>query len=365
VIDLLPDRTAETLATWLRGHPEVEVVSRDRAEAYAEGIRQGAPQAVQVADRFHLVKNVTESVERFLKRKQAALRHAAQTLTPPGVSPEASPPPIAASSEPPGRLTRHEQERQDCRTRRLARYEEVMTLHAQGQSLRAIAQATGLCRNTIRRYVRAEGFPEGQPRRRHSRVLAPFVAYLQERWVQGCQNARALYAELRQRGYRGGYTSLTDYLRAWRPAGGRAGRTMGGGARVAPVYSARQTLWLLLRPDNALTPEEQAYLTHLYHACPAVYLAQALAREFATLLREHDVNGLYRWLRSAESCHITELQAVARSMWMDKGAIEAAVTLEWSQGQVEGGVNRLKALKRAMFGRAHFDLLRQRVLHAA
>lgn len=241
-----------------------------------------------------------------------------------------------------------------------------MTLHEQGHSLRSIAQATGVCRNTVRRYIRAEGFPECQPRRRHSRVLAPFVAYLQERWTQGCQNARALYAEVCQRGYRGGYTTLTDYLRAWRPARRCAGQRITARACAATsVYSARQTLWLLLRPEGEGTVEEQAYLTCLYHACPAVYLARALAQEFATVLREHDVDGLYAWLRRTETCPITELQAVARSMWLDKRAIEAAVALEWSNGQVEGSVNKLKVFKRAMFGRARFDLLRQRVLHAA
>jgi transposase len=122
---------------------------------------------------------------------------------------------------------------------------------------------------------------------------------------------------------------------------------------------------LLLRPPEELTADEHTYLTHLYQASPHVYLAQALVQEFATVLREHDVSGLYDWLRRTETCPIRELQRVARGMWADQRAIEAAVALEWSNGQVEGQVTRLKLLKSGMYGRSHFDLLRQRVLHAA
>jgi len=121
----------------------------------------------------------------------------------------------------------------------------------------------------------------------------------------------------------------------------------------------------LLRPDAGLTPDEHAYLTRLARTCPLVTLAQALVQDFRTLLREHDVDGLYAWLRGTQACPIPELCRVATGMWLDRQAIEAAVTLEWSNGHVEGQVNRLKALKRGMYGRAKLDLLRQRLLHAA
>lgn len=374
VIDLLPDRTVETLATWLRQHPEVEIVSRDRGGAYAEGARQGAPQARQVADRFHLLKNVTDSLERFLARKHASLRHAAEAVRSEGESPAPAPHPAADEREivvapaDPRRAPRHEQAHQECRARRLARYEEVLALHGQGHGLRAIARQMRLSPTTVRRYVHAEGFPECQPRRRRSLLLKPFVAYLRERWEAGCHNAKQLWLELRQQGYRGGYSRLSDYLRPWRPRPGAVPGSPAGRAQAsAPAlsYTSRHTLWLLLRPPEELTPDEQTYLTHLYHACPHVYLAQALVQEFATVLQEHDVSGLYDWLRRAETCPIQELERVARGMWLDRDAIEAAVALEWSNGQVEGQVNRLKLLKRSMFGRSRFDLLRQRVLHAA
>jgi transposase len=145
VIDLLPDRTAETLAAWLGQHPELEVVSRDRAGAYAEGIRQGAPQARQVADRFHLQKTATDALERYLTRKHAALRQAARDGPPSATSTDPSPadaPAQPSSTEQPER-----------RAQRQARYEEVVALRARGASIPTIAARVGIGQRTVQRWL--------------------------------------------------------------------------------------------------------------------------------------------------------------------------------------------------------------------
>jgi len=313
---------------------------------------------------------VTDSLERFLARNHARLRQAAQASDPP-VAPGAEVTettegtrPVAA--HPP---TQKEQEQQERRARRVARYEEVRALRAQGQGIRAIARLTGLNKRTVQRYVEADGCPEHQARARRHTQFERFIPYLQERWEAGCHNAKQLWHDLRARGFTGGYTTVSDYLRMWRATPGRhAGsrpRAAGPPPPATTTYTARQTLWLLLRPDAGLTPDEHAYLARLARTCPLVTLAQALVQDFRTLLREHDVDGLYAWLRGTQACPIPELCRVAKGMWLDRQAIEAAVTLEWSNGQVEGQVNRLKALKRGMYGRAKLDLLRQRLLHAA
>src|SRR5919199_1651818 len=136
-------------------------------------------------------------------------------------------------------------------------------------------------------------------------------------------------------------------------------------ATEGSTYTPRQVCWLLLKAPDDLTPDEAAYVTRLYHTCPQVALAEALTKEFATVLRERDVDGLYTWLRRAEASGIKELQGGARSLWLDRQAVEAAVRCDWSNGPVEGKVNKLKTTKRAQYGRATFDLLRRRVLHAA
>ncbi|MDQ2830277.1 MAG: transposase [Chloroflexota bacterium] len=313
---------------------------------------------------------MTDSLERFLVRNHTRLRQAAQVEEPPvaiGAEATEEPSPVAAHPS-----TYKEQEQQERRARRVARYEEVMALRAQGESLRAIARQTGLNKRTVQRYVEADGYPVPQPRPRRHTQLERFTPYLQERWEAGCHNAKRLWQDLRAHGFTGGYTTVADYLRAWQttPAGRQARaprRVAGSPPPAATIYSARQTLWLLLRPPTAtaLTPDEYAYLTRLARTCPLVTLATALVQEFHTLLQEHDVAGLYVWLRGTQACPIPELCRVAKGMWLDRQAIEAAVTLEWSNGQVEGQVNRLKALKRSMYGRAKIDLLRQRLVHAA
>jgi transposase len=361
VIDLLPDRTAETLAAWLRQHPELEIVSRDRSGAYAEGIRHGAPQALQVADRFHLHKNVTDALERYLTRKHTAVRQAAQdghALD----TPVTAEPPAAATPSLPSR------EQPERRAHRLARYEEVVALRACGASVRTIAARVGIGQRTVQRWLRAGRFPERRQRSEHPGQVAPFAAYLRERWAQGCQNATQLWHELRERGYTGCYGSVAALVAPWRGEryhhrGQVKERRLA--AAEACASTPRQVCWLLLKAPDDLTPDEQAYLTRLYHAYPQVAVAEALVEEFGAVLRERDVEGLYTWLRGAEASGIKELQGVARSLRLDRQAVEAAVRLDWSNGQVEGKVNKLKTTKRAQYGRATFDLLRRRVLHAA
>jgi transposase len=372
VIDLLPDRTAATLAAWLRHHPEVQVIARDRGGAYADGARQGAPQALQVADRFHLLKNVTDALERYLAHHHTALRQAAHALSGShGLSAiETRTEEVVLVDESiPVRLSRHARLSHERRARRYGRYEEVIALHAQGHSLRAIARMVHLNKRTVQKFVRADGFPELHPRPPRRTLLTPFESYLQERWAAGCHNAKQLWIELCDRGFSGGHTIVAEHVKCWRthaPTARPGGHTRRGCPTRAPVPCApRPVCWLLLRPTAVLTEEEQAYITHLYHACPQIAVAEALVEEFATLLRERDVDGLYSWLHGVALSGIRELQAVAHGLWLDRSAVEAAVRTDWSSGQVEGQVNRLKVLKRVMFGRAKFDLLRQRVLHAA
>jgi transposase len=225
-----------------------------------------------------------------------------------------------------------------------------------------------MSRQTVQRFLQAEHLPERQPRAMRPTQLTPFDAYLRAHWEAGCHNATQLWREICQQGFAGSRVSVAKYVQAWRQRLPSQSPAAPAGAPPPPttiVASPRQVCWLLRRPYEALTAEEQAYLTHLYHCCPQVALAQALAQEFATLVKERDVPGLYQWLRGVELSAIPEFVGVANGIWRDRQAVEAAVTEDWSNGQVEGQVNRLKMLKRTMYGRASFAFLRLRVLHAA
>ena len=362
VIDLLPDRTAGSLAAWLRGHPEVEVVSRDRSGAYAEGIRLGAPQAQQVADRFHLQKNATDALERYLIRQHAVLRQAARAAAHHTPAAATSPTTAVAASPPAAEPT-------ERRARRLARYEAMLALRARGATCRTIALRLGISERTVQRWLRAGHFPERRRRSERPGLVSHYAAYLQARWAAGCHNATRLYQELQARGFRGSYGSVAACVAPWRE---QHYRHRGQIRTRQPPHPAadslatpRRVCWLLLRPEGDLTHAERDFRSHLYTACPRVATAQELVKDFARVLRERDVDGLYVWLRQAEASGIPEMLALVRSLWLDRPAVEAAVQMEWSNGQVEGSVNKLKLTKRAMYGRAKFDLLRQRLLHVA
>ncbi len=281
---------------------------------------------------------------------------------------ELEPPIPAAMSKP----TRAERDKQMRRTARKTRYDEVVALHEQGIGLREIARTLGLGRSTVRRYVRAGSFPEraaGIPRRRRS-GLDTYESYLRECWDAGCQNAAELYRELRDRGYAGSEPSVRHYVRGWRVGVTKPGKPLKR-ARTRPAppstrpYPPRQAAWLLSRESGELDQRDRAYLEQLCLACPEAEAVRGLALGFGRMVRGRDPAALGPWLESAELGGVEEMMGFARGLRGDIAAVGAALSTEWSAGQTEGNINRLKLIKRSMYGRAGFELLRKRVLHSS
>ena len=364
VIDLLPDRQAETLAAWLKQHPGVEVITRDRATAYAEGARQGAPDAQQVADRWHLLGNLAKALEEVVAREERVLQQAAALPDPPAPAPPtaATEPPRAAEepapSPPP--TTRAQRERQQRRARKQTTFDEVRRLHREGYTVADIARQTGKNRRTVRKYLRAETFPEPKQRQRRGGLVG-FREYLERRWGEGCHNAAQLWRELRGRGYSGSRSAVRQWVSAWRaplPPDERGSNPRTPSARVP---APRAVVWWLLGTQKPLTEEQAAFVERVKQASPRIELAQSLALEFFGLTRERKAENLDGWVDRAIASGIEELKGFCRGLRRDWEAVVAGLTLEWSNGPVEGQINRLKALKRAMFGRAGLPLLRARV----
>lgn len=371
VVDLLPDREAETFVTWLRTHPGVKIISRDRAGTYADGARRGAPEAIQVADRFHLLLNLTTALQKLFERKQDSLQRLAAEvqaapLAAPGHEAAAVPPPPAPEVS---ALSATEAQRQGRRARRKGRFDEVIALHQQGASQVAIAALVGLHRDTVRRYINAAGFPEiVRPGKRSK--LDPYKAYLQERWAQGERHVKQLVAELREQGYRQGETIIYDYLRSVReqPAWLKAySATKKRPSHRAPQLSlsAREAAWLFACNPQKLRLTQVMRLDHLRRSEQGLETAYQLAQDFRVMVTRRQEGVLHRWLQEAKGSGIPEIQSLATGILRDFDAVRTALTLPYSNGQTEGQVNKLKSLKRQMYGRANFDLLRRRVLHAA
>ncbi len=375
VVDLLPDRTAATLAGWLLQRPNIKVVARDRSTEYARGASLGAPRAVQVADRWHLLANMRQAVERWQHGAHARLRR---------LPPVARPIPLAPRRDRAFPRTASEREAgAESRERWEAVYIEVRRRDADGQTLLGIARAMGLARATVRRYATADTFPARLPHGPSPSLLDPYVDYLLGRIGEGCENAMALWRELRERGYPGTSRQVHRFVAERRTKPTRSGRKTRGETMPAPetqaaepsLLSARQLAWLLVQPTSALDAVAAAVVARVEQDATASAVAD-LARRFTALVRASGVGRTAApgrnaaaefdaWITTAKACNAPMITTFASGLDGDAAAVRAALTKPWSSGQAEGQINRLKLIKRQSYGRAGLDLLQRRMVLAA
>ena len=361
-VDLLADRTAAELEAWLRRHPGVEVIVRDRAPEYARGAARGAPGAVQVVDRWHVLRNVREVAERLLDRHNRELRGLAVDV--PG-----------AGSGPRRRTPAEEARRAEGRRRAAERYAEIQRLAAGGGSILGIARRLGVTRTMVRRYLFADAPPERDyPRRRG--LLDRYEPYLRRRWAAGCRNALQLWREIQEQGYPGTSRQVSRWAEERRerdPAAPRRGRPRtlpapepdGTAPRRARRPSVPRLAWLLVRDPGGLEDEDLALLGRLLAACPPAATAYPLLQALVQIVRKQLPERLDAWLAAAATSGIPALVTFAAGLRRERAEVLAALTLPWSNGQTEGQVTRLKLLKRQGYGRSGLDTLKRRFLHAA
>jgi transposase len=370
VVGLLPDREAATVEAWLTAHPGARVICRDRAGNYAEGARDGAPDAIQVADRRHLRHNLAEYAEKTVAGHRGCLKDqpaggdadGGQDAPGTAVTPGQEPPGQAGHPQaaPDGLLDACGRERRLV-TRTRERYAEIRHRLDAGQSLGAISRATGLDRKTVRRFARAGSAGEllVKATSRESK-LDEFTPYLHQRWNEGVTDAAALHAELRERGWAGSAQTVRRYVRPFRQA-------LAAPDPAPPVPKTRQiTRWLLTRPDR-LQADEQAQLEAIRARCPHINALAGHVTAFAEMMTARTGSrDLEAWLAAVEADDQAGLRSLAAGIRNDLQAVTNGLTLPWSSGRVEGTVNKIKMIKRQMYGRASFDLLRKRViLHPA
>ena len=349
VVDLLPDREAGTLATWLQEHPGTEIVSRDRASAYAKATRRACPEAIQIADRWHLLRNLSEALRNALEPHRRTMMQAAKAIQRSSSIETLNP--VAVPAGPVETLAiRHEK-----RHHRYGLYEQMRTLVESGISQSDVARQLGLSLRTVQRWIRAGAFPERTPRVFPNSV-DKYAAYLDRRLLEGCRNVSQLWRELQQQGFRGQHSCVWHWLRQHRVLRSKASADVSSEStlRVSP----QQTMWQILKG----TPSAQPYLEELYRCSPEIAQLAHLGREFFRIVRKRDLVAWSQWLEDAS---LTSLRGFVAGLLRDQEAIKAALTLPWSNGPVEGQVHRLKLIKRQMYGRASFDLLKLRVLQRA
>jgi transposase len=341
-VDILDGKQAEPLAQWLRDHPGVDTLVRDRAEAYALAGHTGAPQALQVADRFHLARNVSDALTELLRSRRWTIPAQETELA---VHPELHRAKSAAILE---------MKEPKATPRKEALWEAVQQRKGRGEYIRAMARELGVCRRTVRKYLAAEHPPAYRKRSSRRTKLAPYLSYMHQRWQEGCRSARQLYGELVSRGYRGSESQVRATVRPWRSR------------RPSTPHANRRTTglhWWVLRPNQHLRGSSKQELADFLEANPALAKGYYLKESFQRILAEHDGGAFDAWLQAATESGLKPFEALAKSFRQDYAAIKLALTMPWSTGQCEGQICRVKLIKRLGYGRAKLDLLRQRVLH--
>jgi transposase len=367
VVDVLGERSAEATAQWLQQHPEVEIVSRDRCGLYAQGARRGAPQARQVADRFHLLQNLRETIERELSRSYPQASVLAQTeITP--IDTEATSG-INSHGRQPELLKHRLLVRQGRRAVWLGYFDRMKTLQREGKSLGAIAKETGLNWRTVAKWAMLDELPERRSMSPKSTTPRKYESYLAQRWAEGFRTARHLLPEIQKLGYTGSLTHLERLLSDWRrtrrglcvqalsadEGGGRASLAL---LKVPPIPAS----YLCMKPRGLMTEREMQKVAQLKQKAPAFAAMRQLALRFRGILRGRDPAKLDSWLDDAHRSGLYGLRRFAYTVRHDLAAVRNAISERWSNGQTEGHINRLKTLKRQMYGRAGTELLRARLL---
>ena len=367
-VDLLPDRSAESFARWLREHPGVEIISRDRGVEYIKGATEGAPDADQVADRWHLLSNLRDTMKRLLESKRACLAAAAEESSQDrseqkvNLEKNTASAIMASTAEEsldiPPKPTKAEKQRLVRQEKRQERFETVKKLHEQGLYKSEIGRRLGLDFRTVAKYIKADECPMYAGRRKGPNKLAPYIDYMTKRWEEGCHNAMQIWGEIRELGFDGARRTVGEWATEKRKS------TSGSNCitkKIVP-WSASRAAWLLVKQEEKLTEEDKQALERMKQVDGEVDEAYDLGQRFTGMVRERQHESLLPWLEDVARSKISALTGFANGIKQDLAAVTNALSLPWSNGQTEGQVNRLKLIKRQMYGRANFDLLRRRVL---
>jgi transposase len=353
-IEVLRGRESGPLADWLSRHPGIEFVCRDRARAYAEAASLGAPQAQQVADRWHLLHNLGEAVEKTVSSHYGCIKSTYADLS----SADQPEPETPAATLPDRHLDVRGRDRK-LAARTTDRYLAVQELLAQGRSLKGISRDLNLDYYSVRRYARASSLEELLAKAIHRvSLLDDYKPYLFQRVTDGCGNALQLFREIHAQGYRGSSSTVGLYVRLLKQ-----------GAVPAPPPRAvprprKVTKWIMTNPDNLL-PDDLLELKQIRAACSELDAAVGHVRAFAVMMRHLHGDRLSEWMHNVRQDDLPALRQFTDGLSYDQDAVTAGLSLPWSSGQAEGHNCRVKLIKRQGYGRANFDLLRQRILNWA
>ncbi len=357
VIDLLPDRESNTLANWLRVHPEVTVISRDRAGPYALGAKIGAPQAIQVADRFHLLMNLGEATKRVFQSKRKELKEAYKIYNTPLIVKDPKEKLIETTAI---TIEEHKIIPTTTNIKRQYIFEKVKELRQAGKSIKAIAKTLKAHRQTVKKYINADEYPKREYKQNIQ--FDSYIEYLLHESNQG-KTKKELHQAIVNMGFKGKYTQFCfnlNRISEEKYPGLSSGRSI---TQLTPIRTwspARLSMMLYIDPKQ-LNIHDNEFLNLLFDKYPEIKRLEQLVKNFKDLFINKQDGQLKIWIEQAMHPE-SVLQNFASNLKKDFNAINNAVITSYSNGQVEGQVNRLKNIKRRMYGRAGFHMLRNMVL---
>jgi len=335
IIDLLPDRETGSVETWLNRHPEINVVARDRSGVYAAAAGAALPGAVQVADRWHLMENASAAFLDAVRRSMQQIWGA-----------------LDCASPDPALLTAAERLQYERYQQRAADHEAIRVMLRAGTSIKDIVRRSGRSRKLVRSVVRGATGDVFRPR---LSTLTPYLTRLGEAWEGGCRNGAELWRRLRADGFRGSLRVVTE----WTTRRRRSERA--GGEVMRKLPPARTIAQLMLAQGDVLTRDEAVFVAAIEAAVPPLATARDLVDRFQAMIRGRTREALTGWLVDAGH---GMLAAFSRGLVADQAAVAAALVCDWSNGQTEGKITKLKMLRRQMYGRGSLGLLRARLLGA-
>jgi transposase len=333
-IALLPDREPATAQDWLSGQPQIEVVARDRGGSYALAAAKALPEAVQVADRWHLMENASHAFLDAVRKSMRQIRSA-----------------IGAATINPDLLTAAERIQYDGYLRREEANAVVLELAKNEVTIKEIVRRTGYSRGLVRRVLRGQ---RSEVFRVRESSLDLHLQWLDEQWAAGHRNGTELWRCLKKQGFRGCLRVVTE----WAARRRRADKADGALSRTP---SARTIARLMTIGRDGLSKSETVTIAAIEAGMPLLVEAREIIATFQTMVRKKSLADLESWLERARSSLVASF---ANGVIKDQAAVSAAITSPWSNGQTEGQITKLKLVKRQMYGRGKIDLLQARVIGA-
>lgn len=334
ILALLPDRETATVERWFAAQPSIEIVARDRGGGYGEAVAKALPDAVQVADRWHLMENASSAFLDAVRKSMRTIRTA-----------------IGATTLDPTLLTAAEKLQYEGYLRREDTSAAILTLAKDGIAIKEIVRRTGHSRKLVRQTVRGERTDIFRTRQSSLDLHLPL---LDEQWASGCRNGAELWRRLQARGFRGSLRVVGE----WATRRRRAERA---GDRLPRVPSAKTVARLMTTARDHLSKADTVMIAAIENGVPTLVEARTLLDRFHAMIRRRNPD-IDDWISDAATSLIASFASGIRK---DRQAIAAAVTLPWSNGQTEGQITKLKLVKRQMYGRAKLDLLEARLIGAS